>query len=304
MPWKGKSVLVTGARGFIGGYLVDALTGEGALVTALSTGSAGDKNIRWLRGDITEPASLKGACEGIDVVFHLAAISNVVKAIRDPGLTLRTNTVGTMNLLEEARASSVKKVVYVSSAHVYGAPEYLPVDERHRVAPREPYAASKIAAEAIVEAYGNAYGMGSAIIRPFNVFGAGQDESFLIPGIISQALKNKTIKVGNTEPTRDFLYVEDCVQGFLAVGDKGAGVYNVGSGREVRISEAVEKVRDLIDRGIPIVSDDDRKRAAKVEIPRMCADVSKLKGLGWSVKIGFEDGLARTIKKETERPYG
>ncbi len=302
MPWKGKNVLVTGARGFIGGYLVDALTEEGASVTALTTGAAGDKSIRWLRCDVTEPASLKGACDGIDVAFHLAAISNVVKAIRDPGLTLRTNTVGTMNLLEEARAAGVEKVVYVSSAHVYGAPEYLPVDERHRVAPREPYAASKIASEAIVEAYGNAYGMGNAIIRPFNVFGAGQDESFLIPGIIGQALRDGAIKVGNTEPTRDFLYVEDCVQGFLVIGEKGTGVYNVGSGREVRISEVAEKVRDLIDRDIPIVGDEDRKRAAKVEIPRMCADVSKLKGLGWSVKIGFDEGLARTIKKGTARP--
>lgn len=302
MPWKGKSVLVTGARGFIGGYLVDALTGEGASVTALSSDGAGVKNVKWIRGDVTEPASLKGALEGIDVVFHLAAISNVVKAIRDPGLTLRTNTVGTMNVLEEARAARVGKVVYISSAHVYGAPEYLPVDEKHRVAPREPYAASKIASEAIVEAYGNTYGMGHAIIRPFNVFGAGQDESFLIPGLIAQALKNKVIRVGNTEPTRDFLYVEDCVQGFLAIGDRGTGTYNVGSGREIRISEAVEKVRDLIDKGIPIVGDDDLKRAAKVEIPRMCADVARLKGLGWAPKIGFEEGLARTIKKEAEKP--
>jgi nucleoside-diphosphate-sugar epimerase len=302
MSWKGISVLVTGARGFIGGYLVDALTGEGASVTALATGAAGRSDIRWLRGDITEPASLKGACEGIDVVFHLAAISNVVKAIREPGLTLRTNTVGTMNVLEEARASGVKKLVYVSSAHVYGAPKYLPVNEEHGMAPREPYAASKIASEAIVEAYGNAYGMGHAIIRPFNVFGAGQDESFLVPGTISQALKNRAIKVGNTRPTRDFIYVEDCVQGFLAIGDRGTGTYNVGSGREVKISEVVEKIRDLIDRDIPIVSDDDRKRPANVEIPRMCADVTKLKGLGWSVRIGLEEGLARTIKKETVRP--
>lgn len=303
MPWKGKNVLVTGARGFIGGYLVDALVREGASVTALATGYAGnDKDIRWLKGNVTEPASIKGVCDGIDTVYHLAAISNIVKAIRDPQLTLRTNIVGTINILEESRASGVKKIVYISSAHVYGAPQYLPVDERHSVAPREPYAASKIASEAIVEAYGNAYGMGHAIIRPFNVFGAGQDESFLIAGIISQALRNKITKVGNTEPTRDFIYVEDCVHGFLMVGDKGTGVYNVGSGREIMILEVVEKIRDLIGRDIPIISDDDRKRAAKVEIPRMCADVSKLKGLGWSVKIGFEEGLARTIKKEMDKP--
>jgi nucleoside-diphosphate-sugar epimerase len=184
----------------------------------------------------------------------------------------------------------------MSSAHVYGAPEYLPVDEKHRTVPREPYAASKIASEAIVEAYGNAYGLGHAIVRPFNIFGAGQDESFLIPGVISQALKGKMIRVGNTTPTRDFLYVEDCVDGLLAIGDRGTGTYNLGSGREIPISKVIEDIRDLIDPGIPIVGDEDRMRSSKVEIPRMCADITKLRALGWDVKAGFEEGLGRTIK--------
>jgi nucleoside-diphosphate-sugar epimerase len=299
MSWNGKRVLVTGAGGFIGGYLISALSEQGASVTALTTNNHRPRSdgITCVTGDITDPASIKGICTDIDVVYHLAAISNVVRAIQDPSLALRTNTFGTVNLLEESRLSGVKKFVYISSAHVYGAPQYLPVDELHPVVPREPYAASKIAAEKIVEAYGNAYGMGFAIVRPFNVFGPGQDESFLIPGVIAQALRNREIKVGNVTPTRDFLYVEDCVEGFLAIGDRGSGIYNTGSGVEVPIKDLVEKIRDMIDTSIPIVSDDGRKRAGAVEIPRMLADVSKLKGLGWSPKAGFDEGLARTISR-------
>lgn len=303
MPWKDKSVLVTGGKGFIGGYLIEALVEAGASVTALYNAGEEGKNgaVRWVKGDITDPASIKDIFAGIDTVFHLAAISNVPKAVKTPTLALNTNTNGTINMLEGSRLSGVKKFVYVSTAHVYGVPQYLPVDESHPIVPREPYAASKIASEMIVKAYGNAYGMGFAIIRPFNVFGTGQDESFLIPGVIAQALRDHVIKAGNMEPTRDFLYVRDCVDGFLVIGDRGSDVYNIGSGREVRIADVIVKIRDLIDASIPIVSDDDRKRSGDVEIPRMCANVSRLAELGWEPHVGFEEGLARTVYEEKER---
>lgn len=299
MVWNGKRALITGARGFIGKYLTEALLRQGAAVMGLTLDhGSGDGPITWVKGDITSPASIKGIGNGIDVIFHLAAISNVDASIRDPVRTIGTNTFGTANLLEEARTGGAKKFVYISSAHVYGVPRYVPLDEAHPLAPREPYAASKIASENIVQAYGNAYGLDCAIVRPFNVFGAGQDPSFLIPGVISQALNAGAIKVGNTSPTRDFLYVDDCVGGFLAVADKGSGIFNIGSGVEQSIASVVEKVRDLVDPAIPIASDPGRMRSGKVEIPRLMADVSRLKALGWAPSVGFDEGLARTVAAE------
>ena len=256
MAWNGKRVLVTGARGFIGKYLVAALLGHGAEVRGLTMDARqASAGVKWVKGDITDPASVKGVCQDVDVVFHLAAISNVDASVRDPLQTIKTNTMGTANLLEEARVGKAKKFVYISSAHVYGVPQYLPVDEAHPTVPREPYAASKIASEQLVQAFGNAYGLDFAVLRPFNVFGAGQDNSFLIPGVISQALMNGVIRVGNMEPRRDFLYVEDCVDGFMCVADQGTGVYNIGSGLKTGTSPSVvEKIRDLVD------PDPDRER--------------------------------------------
>jgi nucleoside-diphosphate-sugar epimerase len=299
MAWNGKRVLVTGARGFIGKYLVARLLGQGASIVGLTIDDdQGDDRVRWVKGDITDGSTIKGLCGDIDVVLHLAAISNVDASVRNPVRTINTNTMGTTNLLEEARNGGTKKFVYISSAHVYGVPQYVPVDEAHPTVPREAYAASKIASEQIVQAYGNSYGLDHAILRPFNVFGAGQDPSFLIPGVISQALKAGVIRVGNTDPVRDFLYVDDCISGFLCVGDKGTGVYNIGSGEDRSIASVVTGIRDLVDPRIPIESDESRKRTGKVEIPRLLAEVSRLKALGWTPTVGFDEGLARTVASE------
>lgn len=302
MFWKGKRVLVTGAKGFVGRYLVDALLQEGAEVVGLSTDGDGAQKdgLKWKAGDITKPVSIEGLCQDVDLVYHLAAISNVDASIRNPLRTIETNTMGTTNVIEEVRKAGVKKFVYVSSAHVYGVPQYLPIDEKHPVVPREAYAASKIAAENIVQAYGNSYGLEYAILRPFNMFGPGQDPSFLIPGVIEQALNNGLIKVGNTDPTRDYLYVEDAIKAFLAVGERGSGVFNIGSGKEEKIAEVVTMIRDEINPHIQIVTEEMRKRAGKVEIPRMIADISALRKLEWQPETSLSTGIKIIVKNRMQ----
>ena len=299
MDLNGASVLVTGATGFVGPYLVQALAEKNARVNILSMGmdeipsSLCAENLDIVIGDVTKPETLDGITEGVDFVFHLAAISNVDYAVKNPVKTYDVNVRGTLNLLEEVRKNPVQKFVYISSSHVYGVPQYIPIDEKHPLAPREPYSASKAAAENIVTAYSSAYGINTAIVRPFNIYGPGQDKSFLIPSIIKQASGNDVIKVGNVEPTRDFTYITDVVDGFLIIAESGSGVYNIGSGIEVKVGDIVRKIVDIINPDIEIRSVVDRQRSGGVEIPRMCAGVSRLKGVGWEPKVGLDEGLKR-----------
>ena len=301
MDLNGASVLVTGATGFVGPYLVQALIEKGARVKILSL-SEGDvlsnlcaDDLEIVTGDITKPETIDGIMKGVDLVFHLAAISNVDYAIQNPVKTYDVNVRGTLNLLEEVRKNPVHKFIYVSSSHVYGVPQYIPMDEKHPIAPREPYSTSKAAAENFVNGYSGAYGIETAIVRPFNIYGPGQDESFLIPSIIQQASGSDLIEVGNVEPTRDFTYITDVVAGFLKIAESGSGVYNIGSGVEVKVGDIVRKIVEIVNPDIEIRSVIDRQRSGGVEIPRLCADVSRLKGIGWEPNVGFDEGLRKII---------
>lgn len=305
MHLNDASVLVTGATGFVGPYLVQALCDKGAHVKILSvdmgeiSSNLCSEDIEIVSGDITKPETLDGITEGVDIVFHLAAISNVNYAIQNPVQTYDVNVRGTLNLLEEVRKNSIQKFVYASSSHVYGVPQYIPMNEKHPIAPREPYSASKAAAENIVKGYSGAYGINTAIVRPFNIYGPGQDESFLIPSIVKQVLSDDAVmEVGNLEPTRDFTYITDAVVAFLKIAESGSGVYNVGTGIEVKVGDIIHKIVDIVNvvnPDIEIKSVVDRQRSGGVEILRMCADVAKLKGLGWEPKVGLNDGLRKLI---------
>ena len=299
---KNKNVLVTGAAGFVGRHLVRKLAAEKACVRILvkdrQLSGFEDKTVK-VHGDITDPSTLFEVMDGTDIVFHLAAISNVNYAIANPGKTFETNASGTLNLLEEARKKNIEKFVYVSSSHVYGIPQYLPIDEKHPLNPQEPYAASKASAEMIVKVYSLNYGINTALIRPFNMYGPGQSTDFIIPSIISQALKKEVIEVGNLTPTRDLLYIMDAVDGMIAVADRGEGIYNIGSGRETSIKEIVETIIEIIDPSKKYVSVETRRRSNAVDIPRMCADVSKLKEFGWSPSVDLKSGLMKTINEDS-----
>lgn len=301
MKWQNKTVLVTGATGFVGPYLVRELLKKEAKVTVLIKdyvdNLAGlEDNITMINGDIVEQGSLKNAVDSVNIVFHLAAVSNVNYAIAHTRETFEINATGTLNLLEEARQNEVEKFVYVSSSHVYGIPKYLPMDEQHPINPHEPYAASKAAAEMLVNTYALNYGLKTTIIRPFNMYGAGQSEGFIIPSIIKQAKEKEIIELGNLTPTRDFLYITDAINGILGIAKSGEGTYNLGSGTETSIKEVVETVISIINPDKKFVSMQSRKRPEAIDIPRMYADVSKLKKLGWSPAVGLKDGLMKTIK--------
>lgn len=288
---------MTGATGFLGSHLVDRLTARGAAVTALvrnqsdvTTRSA--PSVTLLRGDLTRPFVIADAT----TVFHLAAISHVGHALKDPRRTFETNTAGTVNVLEAIRRSStVQKLVFVSTAHVYGTPRYLPVDEAHPLQTAEPYAASKLAAEAFVSAYSSAYGLPVTIARLFNVYGPRQHPDFVIPSIINQALAKDALSLGNLTPTRDFTYVDDVVDALVQLSISGTGVYNVGSGVEVSIETIVTLIAHILDKQVTTISSHKRRRPNDIEIDRMWADASRIRALGWYPRIELPEGLRRTI---------
>lgn len=298
--WQNKNVLVTGATGFVGPYLVRGLQERNARIKVLTMNRSGnplEDAITIMHGNITDPGSLQNVMKDVDIVFHLAAVSNVNYAIAHPRETFDTNATGTLNLLEEARKNNVGKFVYISSSHVYGVPQYLPMDEKHPIDPHEPYAASKASAEMLVKIYALNYGLKATIIRPFNMYGKGQSRDFIIPSIIGQALEKDIIELGNLSPTRDLLYITDAIEGMLTIAQHGEGIYNIGSGKETSIKEIVETIINIIDPAKKYISIESRRRSHAIDIPRMCADISRLNSLGWSPVVDLKEGLMKTLKE-------
>jgi nucleoside-diphosphate-sugar epimerase len=301
---KLEKAFVTGATGFLGSHLVERLTKRGADVSVLVRGqpsrfARGRPHLSVVRGDLSHPFLISDA----STVFHLAAISHVGRALENPRQTFETNTSGTLTVLEAIRqSSSAEKLVFVSSAHVYGKPQYLPIDEGHPLRAQEPYAASKLAAEAFVSAYSSAYGIPIAVARLFNTYGPRQHPDFVIPSIIKSALTQDSLTLGNLTPTRDFTYVDDIVEAFLRLAETGEGIYNVASGVEVNIETLVAGVAEILSKPLTISSQRVHRRSAAVEIERMCADISRIKALGWAPRVSLIDGLTKTISWYRDHP--
>lgn len=290
-------VFVTGATGFIGSHLVDHLTRRGAVISVLVRERA-DRifekapRLSIVQGDLRTPFVIGDAA----TVFHLAAISHVNRALEDPQQTFETNTAGTISVLEAVRRSrTAQKLVFVSTAHVYGAPRYVPVDEDHPVHAQEPYAASKLAAEAFVSAYSSAYGIPTVIARLFNTYGPRQHPDFIIPSIIRQALTQDTLTMGNLSPTRDFTYVDDVIDALLRLADAGRGVYNVASGVEVGVKTLIARIGEILGKRLTVESRLTRHRSEGIEIERMWAEISRIKALGWQPTVNLVDGLTQTV---------
>src|SRR5580658_4049308 len=311
MSLKGKNVLVTGADGFIGSHLVEALVEEGASVTALCLYNSFNhwgwledlptlSQIQVVAGDIRDPHFCLDLTKGIDIVFHLAALIPIPYSYRAPGSYVDTNVKGTLNLCQAARNSGVQKFVHTSTSEVYGSAQYVPIDERHPLTPQSPYSASKIGADAMALSFYYSFDLPVAVARPFNTYGPRQSARAIIPAIISQmASRAARIQVGDLEPTRDFTFVKDTCRGFLAIArmEAGAGeVFQIGTNREIRMGDLFYLIAELMGSNAKPATDAERLRPSKSEVRRLWCDNTKLlEATGFEPSTQLRDGLAVTI---------
>lgn len=317
--WRAKRVLVTGGAGFIGSHLCEALLARGAEVTVFtrysSRGVAGALDdipatsreaLRIIMGDLKDPAGVDAATSDQEIVFHLAAHIGIPYSYVHPLDVMQTNAIGTAHVLEASRRHGVAKIVVFSTSEVYGSARYAPIDEAHPLQAQSPYAASKIAADALAMSYVQSFGTPIALCRPFNTFGPRQPARAVLPTIIAQALWDDSIRLGSLTPRRDFLFVEDTAAGAIAVAESPDTVgeaVNLGTGTDITIGEAAALVLRAVGRDLPIVEDVGRIRPANSEVVRLIADAGKAGRLfGWSPKTSFEDGIARTVEWVRRHP--
>jgi dTDP-glucose 4,6-dehydratase len=309
--WTGRRVLVTGAAGFIGSHLAEELTRRGADVRAfVRYTSAG----RWgwlddselasemdvLAGDIRDPETLVPAMDGVDTVFHLAALIAIPYSYVTPLAYVRTNVEGTTNVLEAARAAGVGRIVHTSTSEVYGTARAVPISEAHPLQGQSPYSASKIGADKIAESFHAAFDLPVTVLRPFNTFGPRQSARAVIPTIITQALVGETVRLGAVTPTRDLTYVQDTADGFIAAAEAPAAVgrtINLGAGREISVGDLATRIQRLMDREVVIEHDARRDRPATSEVERLLSDNALARELlGWEPRHTLDEGLEATIE--------
>ncbi|MGN7755320.1 NAD-dependent 4,6-dehydratase LegB [Sinorhizobium sp. 22678] len=315
---KGKTVLVTGADGFIGSHLVEHLVQQGLKVRAFalynSFGTWGwlDRLSDDVRGqfevfvgDIRDSHGVLTAMRGVDVVLHLAALIAIPYSYHSPDTYIDTNIKGTLNVLQAARQLDVSRVVHTSTSEVYGSARFVPITEEHPLVGQSPYSASKIGADQLALSFYRSFGTPVTIIRPFNTFGPRQSARAVIPTIISQLAAGKTeIRLGKLSPTRDFTFVTDTTRAFQAMAESPnvlGEVVNFGSGFEISIGEVATHIAQTMGVQARIVSDEERLRPDLSEVERLFAGIEKAHRLtDWSPQYsgrdGFERGLAETIK--------
>lgn len=310
-------VLVTGAGGFIGSHLTEALVRAGHQVKAFvfynSSNSWGwldhcaadvKDSFEAFAGDIRDPGCVRSAVKGCDAVLHLAALIGIPYSYLSPASYVDTNVSGTLNIALAAREFGVRKLVHTSTSEVYGTARFVPITEDHPLQGQSPYSATKIGADQIAMSFHASFETPVMILRPFNTYGPRQSARAVIPTIITQIAKgNRQIKLGAVHPTRDFNYVADTVAGFVAAldSDRGIGeVINIGSHFEISVGDAARAIAEIMGAEIEIVSDDGRFRPKNSEVERLWAANAKANDLlGWRPKYagveGFRRGLAETV---------
>ncbi|GIW88999.1 MAG: NAD-dependent dehydratase [Isosphaeraceae bacterium] len=309
----GKAVLVTGASGFIGSHLVEHLVAEGHQVRAFVRYNGRDDRghldrlpaavqaaVEVHRGDLKDPVAVRRAVVGQQWVLHLGALIAIPYSYQNPLDVVQTNIEGTTHVLDACRDSpTLERLVLTSTSEVYGTARYTPIDEEHPLQAQSPYAATKIAADALGLSYHRAFGLPVTILRPFNTFGPRQSARAVIPTIISQALANGLVRLGSLEPRRDLTYVKDTAAGFAAIAgcDAAIGqVVNIGSGEDISIGELVERIGRLLGRPLQVQLDPQRVRPAASEVGRLLARTDRARQLwGWAPRYSLDDGLTQTI---------
>ncbi|MBA7508990.1 dTDP-glucose 4,6-dehydratase [subsurface metagenome] len=314
MKLSNKRVLVTGAGGFIGSHLVEALVNKGCKVRAFvhynSLNSWGwldyinkdmKDHIEIFAGDIRDPYGVRKSMKNIEVVFHLAALVGIPYSYHSPESYVDTNIKGTLNILQSGIESCVQKIIHTSTSEVYGTAQFVPITEKHPINPQSPYSATKAGADLLAQSFFYSFNFPVFIIRPFNTYGPRQSARAIIPTIITQiVLGKKKINLGSIYTTRDLTYVKDTVQGFIdiAESDNSIGkIINIGSNFEISIGDLSNLIAQLMNVKFDIKIEKERKRPERSEVKRLMADNSKAKELlGWSPKHTLEEGLIETIE--------
>jgi NAD dependent epimerase/dehydratase len=320
MDLKKQKILVTGADGFIGSHLVEGLLDRGCQVRAFvfynSFNSWGwletfpkDKldQLEVFAGDIRDPNGVRKAMQGMDMVFHLAALIAIPFSYHSPDSYIDTNIKGTLNVLQAARDTACNRVLITSTSEVYGTAQYVPIDERHPFQGQSPYSATKIGADRIAESFYRSFKTPVTIVRPFNTYGPRQSARAVIPTIITQLLAGSTeIRLGSIHPTRDFNYVKDTVNGFIAIAETQATIgeeINIASQQEISIGQLAREIIDQINptatlKGTSrIVSEDIRIRPENSEVERLLGSNEKIRRLtGWQPAYTLKQGIRETIE--------
>jgi UDP-glucose 4-epimerase len=315
MTYLGTNILVTGADGFIGSHLTEALVSAGAKVTALAQYNSFDSHgwlddlpqstrqkLNLVRGDIRDAAFMGRLVQGQHYVFHLAALIAIPYSYLAPQSYVETNVLGTLNILEAARQHGTERVVVTSTSEVYGTALTMPIDESHPLQGQSPYSASKIGADMMAEAFARSFGVPVVILRPFNTYGPRQSERAIIGTIIRQALDPDcdAIMVGDTTTVRDLTFVTDTAAAFMAAGlvdgVEYGHPYNAGSQRAISIGDLIDIIREQTSSHKPVLQDEKRLRPTNSEVRALLSDSTRfMQASGWTPKVTLRDGLERTV---------
>jgi dTDP-glucose 4,6-dehydratase len=312
MSLAGRSVLVTGAGGFIGGHIVERVVGEGARVRALCRYNSRNERgtLDWLPpevtaevevvlGELRDVESVSDAVAGTDVVLHLGAQIAIPYSYINPRDFIEVNVLGALNVAQAALRHGVTRVVHTSTSEVYGSARAVPMTEAHPLEPQSPYAASKLAADKLMDSYHRSFDLPVCVLRPFNTYGPRQSARAIIPTIISQALAGSTVRLGSLSPRRDLTYVDDTAAAFVAAATADAAVgrtIQLGANHDVSVAELVELVADILGRELSVETESRRVRPESSEVERLISGAFLARELlGWEARVPLRAGIERTI---------